>query len=557
MSLARMNKERKSLSVRFSGIDKSQSRDLKEINAAAPKAFYLPSSLPEQPNFSRVGKHVPTSVKITEILTDALPEMPSADDPSQRILKSLKKTPQPKFVVSLTAAGPSEVHQYMEPDAYERKRIERQSCKARSIYLPSINLVRSRKYERIFLEPLKLLNYQPFLSPFIPTFLRILINSIEAYCYNSSWNCIYEELFEYYNRAKIAFLRLLKVFNNDKAITKLVDDMEHPVKIVVVRLFLNELAAKPLHFNRSLMPELSRSPVFDFFLRPNIQIRKLVMKAVLQSSTYHTDTLVFLMIHLLHAWEYAPDRLTGRQRLTSIYGRLLISFVEKPYLRGTLAGEGRKLEDAMLEVILELCDQHFWNRLTGFRIRPIFDQLSCLEKKYLEEEEERRRDSGFMMSKLSVFKPLETEEEFSPTETGPKKNILQIPEASKGSSLKSDTIDTQKEVHSIESTTASYTRIELSESEKTVPGPDKIRNISQNILHLLGLAELMLNKQGIDEAFAALKLPKEFSGICRSTSEIIRDITNARRDCPAYRKKISAMADWFYCDGSFLWAWPQ
>ncbi|KER22398.1 hypothetical protein X801_04252 [Opisthorchis viverrini] len=551
-----MNKKRKSLTVRFSDIDQSQSKDLKEINAAAPKAFYLPSSLPEEPKFSRLVKRVPTSVKITEMLKDALPEMPSADDPSQRVLKSIKKIPHPKFAVSLTAAGPCEVHQYVDPDAYERKRIRRQSCKTRSIYLPSVKSVRTRKYQRIFLAPLKLINYQPFLSPFVPNLLRILINSIEAYCYNSSWNCIFEELFEYYDRAKIAFLQLLKVFNNNKAITKLVGDMEHPVQIVVVRLFLNELAAKPLHFNRSLMPELSQSPVFDFFLRPNIQIRKLVMKAVLQSSTCHTDTLVFLMIHLLHAREYAPDRLTGRHTLTSIYGRLLISFVEKPYLRGTALGEGRKLEDAMLEVMLELCDQHFWNRLSGFRIRPAFEQLSRLEKKHLEEEEERRKDSGFMMSRLSVVKSLETEEKLAPTETDPQKNILQMSEASKGSSLKSDTTDTQKEVHSAESTMTSY-RMELSESEKTVQEPDKIGHISQTVPHLLGLAELVWNKREMDEAFAAIKLSKEFSGICRSTREILRDITNARRDCPAYRKKISAMADWFYCDNSYLRAWRQ
>ncbi|TGZ72541.1 hypothetical protein CRM22_002031 [Opisthorchis felineus] len=551
MSLARMNEQRKSPFVRFSDTDQTQSRDFKDINAAAPKAFYLPSSLPEEPNFSGLRKHVPTSVKITDILTDPLPKMPSADDPSQRILRSFKKIPQKQFVVSLTAAGPSEVHQYIDPDACERKRIQRQSCKARSIYLPSIKLVRSRKCERIFLEPLKLLNYQPLLGPFVPNLLRILVNSIEAYCYNSSWNCMFEELLEYYDRAKVAFLQLLKLFNNDKAIAKLVDDMEHPVQIVVVRLFLNELAAKPLHFNRSLMPELSRSPVFDFFLRPNLQMRKLVMKAVLQSSTCHTDTLAFLMIHLLHVWEYAPDRSTGRHRLTSIYGRLLISFVEKPYLRGATLGEGRKLEDAMLGVMLELCDQHFWNRLTRFRIRSAFNQLSCLEKKYLEEEE-RRRHSGFMISRLTVFKPIETKEEFTPTETEPQKNILQMPEASRGSSSKSDTIDTQKEVHSIEST-----RSEPSDWEETVQGPDKIRYISQTVPHLLGLAEAVWNKRELDEAFAALKPSEEFSGICRSTSEILRDITNARRDCPAYRKKISAMADWFYCDKSSLRAWRQ
>ncbi|KAF8561151.1 hypothetical protein P879_06009 [Paragonimus westermani] len=153
--------------------------------------------------------------------------------------------------------------------------------------------------KRVLSQPLSLITSQPFLAPFVPDLLRWLVNGIESYCYEHSWSVVYSPLNEYHNEAVLAF-QLIDINNDPGATEKFIGRLQHPVQILVVRPFLNELGMKLLHCNGSLMHKLSQFPLFDFFLRPHPGSKK-VQNAALQSYCGHVNTGVLddsLVAHL-------------------------------------------------------------------------------------------------------------------------------------------------------------------------------------------------------------------------------------------------------------------
>ncbi|KAA3672599.1 uncharacterized protein DEA37_0003458 [Paragonimus westermani] len=171
-----------------------------------------------------------------------------------------------KFVIYLTAAGLQERQQRLDPDAFERRRLMKQNSMRHRCVNPSQlkNDMVGRK--RALSQPLSLITFQPFLAPFVPDLLRWLVNEIESYCYEHSWSAVYSPLNEYHNEAVLVFRQLIDISNDPRATEKLIGRLQHPVQILVVRLFLNELGMESLHCNRSLMHKLSQSPLLDFFL---------------------------------------------------------------------------------------------------------------------------------------------------------------------------------------------------------------------------------------------------------------------------------------------------
>ncbi|VDQ09599.1 unnamed protein product [Trichobilharzia regenti] len=240
--------------------------------------------------------------------------------------------------------------------------------------------------KRIFFTPLLITNFRPLLAPFVPVFIQILVNQTEAECYQTTWNLIFDDLSESYAEAKVALIKIIYYWQNENKLKHIIGKLGLDVKIMTLRLFLNELERKLLNFSRSSTMCMVQSPLLDLFLRPNKQIRCIVQHTALSQSCVQMDTLAFIMIHLLHAWECSSNPIEGKVSLGRIYGRLLISFSDKPELRGlehnNSAGgaseDPKTIESILLELILELCDFHFWQQLTMLKIRSL-DQTCIMD----------------------------------------------------------------------------------------------------------------------------------------------------------------------------------
>ncbi|KAF5398788.1 hypothetical protein PHET_07996 [Paragonimus heterotremus] len=527
-----------------------------------PDINCLPAAVPKNTLKCQQRKRVATNT--TEKVLDPTPTTPTREDPSARAHSPFRRMSARKFVVYLTAAGLQERQQRLDPDAFEKRRLMKQNTMRHRSTDPSQlkNDVVSRK--RLLSQPLSLITFQPFLAPFVPDLLRLLVNGVESYCYEHSWSAVYSPLNEYYNEAVLAFRQLIDISHDPRATKKLIGRIQHPIKILVIRLFLNELGMKPLHFNRSLMYKLSQSPLFDFFLRPHPGLKKLVQNAALQSSCGHVDTLAFLMVHLLHAWEYADNPLAGKLKLAAIYGHLLISFVEKPELRGSGFGEGRTIESAILEVLLETCDYHFWNQLTVLKIRVAFDQESQMDKHRILSERQKRHESSLLFSAQSMVGPRVSERELRSVENDPFKSLLQILETSKGSSSKSDNLDTPKEIQSIESNPHTEDSSEYSVLPKPIPALPALSFISEPVPHLLQLAEVGLNTaknsgrwafQRNFPSITKLRSPSKVrSNMCRSTAELVRCISRWRNNRLVYHNKTYKRVGYVTHGDSNIWA---
>ncbi|CAH8861322.1 unnamed protein product [Trichobilharzia szidati] len=267
--------------------------------------------------------------------------------------------------------------------------------------------------KRIFFTPLMITNFRPLLAPFVPVFIQILVNQTEAECYQTTWNLLFDDLHESYGEAKIALIKLIYYWNNENKLKHIIGKLRLDVKIMTLRLFLNELERKLLNFSRSSTMCMVQSPLLDLFLRPNKQIRCIVQHTALSQSCVQMDTLAFIMIHLLHAWECSSNPIEGKVSLGRIYGKLLISFSDKPELRGLEQSNGtgggggagvgvgtggvgedpKTIESILFELILELCDFHFWQQLTMLKIRSVFEYISDMEKRFAKDFRIRQQQS--------------------------------------------------------------------------------------------------------------------------------------------------------------------
>ncbi|CAH8602173.1 unnamed protein product [Heterobilharzia americana] len=318
-------------------------------------------------------------------LVDEYPNLPSRKNPIQPVIPITKNKNLTSPILHLTVSsllyqtldqtsrigGGVNEHSSTFHTSNKSRNDEKTSSKICLYHLP-----------RIFRRPLLITNFRPLLAPFIPIFIRILVNQIEEECYKTSWDLIFKELNESYDEAKIVLLKIIQHWQNEKQLKYFVNKLKLDVKIMTIRLFLNELDNKLLNFSHSATMNIVQSPLLDLFLRPNKRIREIVQQITLSQSCVQMDTLSFIMIHLLHAWEYASNPIEGKVSLGRIYGNILISFSEKPELRGLEPGEFKTIESVLLEAILELCNFQFWQQMTMLKIRSVFEYISDMEKRF-------------------------------------------------------------------------------------------------------------------------------------------------------------------------------
>ncbi|CAL8081840.1 unnamed protein product [Calicophoron daubneyi] len=328
-------------------LGKAVSKKTKEVTKAID---YLQYSVEPSPTLTVRCREV------TKNMLDERPTKPTKSDPHQRVMLPRRVKKVDRYVVYLTAAGMLSA----TSNRYAAK-----------FAIGSSDTPRSDR--RLFREPLELVYFKPIAAPFVPQLLVLLVNSIENSCYISkSWEKIFQPLTEHYAEGREALVELVHSYHDQEALKNTVRRLSLPVRIVTVRLFLSELNIKPLYFKRQQLEELTHTPLRDLYMRPNVGVRAIVEHAALSNSGVDTDTLSFLMLHLLHVRECVLNPLEGKIKLASIYGKLLITYVHRPELCGLDYGDGKTVDSALMEVILEICDCHFWDHLSGLKMKSAF-----------------------------------------------------------------------------------------------------------------------------------------------------------------------------------------
>nr|VZI03763.1 unnamed protein product [Spirometra erinaceieuropaei] len=231
---------------------------------------------------------------------------------------------------------------------------------------------------------LTLADFRPLEAPFVPEVIKMLVNAIEFDCHSSDWDQIFAT---YDNLSEVADMHacvLLQNWNQENHLKQQITTFSLPMKITVLRRILSGFKQKPLHFSRRLLMDIIQRPLFDQFLRPNPNMKSIIKRAVLPCNRTTMDTLSFLMLHLLHAWEYASNPLTAKLRLSKIYGPLLVSFAERPVVLDQDPSDFKTEESAILEVVLEECNGQFWDNLGMSQLRRAFKSRTRLEKTAIE-----------------------------------------------------------------------------------------------------------------------------------------------------------------------------
>ncbi|VDN40152.1 unnamed protein product [Dibothriocephalus latus] len=232
---------------------------------------------------------------------------------------------------------------------------------------------------------LTLADFRPLQAPFVPTVIKVLVNAIETDCHTASnWEPIFSHHSQLSDRADMHSCVLLQNWNDWHFLMHQITSLSLPMKIAVLRSILAGFKQKPLHFSRRLMMDVIQRPLFDQFLRPNPNMKSIVKRAVLPCNRTTMDTLSFIMLHLIHAWEYASNPLEAKLRLSKIYGPLLVSFAEQPVVLDQDPSDYKTGEGAILEVVLEECNGQFWDNMGMSQLRRAFAIRTTLESTAIE-----------------------------------------------------------------------------------------------------------------------------------------------------------------------------
>ncbi|VDO03684.1 unnamed protein product [Rodentolepis nana] len=221
---------------------------------------------------------------------------------------------------------------------------------------------------------LNLTDFRPLKAPFVPYIVKILVNFIEGDCRTYGWNTVFTPSdSSQMELAELHACLLLQNRNYHEHIKRQVKAMSLSLKVDTLRVLLARFKQKPLHFSRQILKEVVKQPLYDLFLRPNTNIKDLVRQTCLPTSRTTMDTLAFMMFHLQHAWKGCVSNVASKTTLAKIYGPLLVSFSERPVITDQDPTSYKTEEAAILEVILEVCDLHFWDNLSMLKMHLAFN----------------------------------------------------------------------------------------------------------------------------------------------------------------------------------------
>lgn len=230
--------------------------------------------------------------------------------------------------------------------------------------------------------------FRPRESPFIPTFLKAVVSNIEADCsdchnkhlvskdsWYESYNTTPLELEQARQYLRVPIERRLTAEEMDQYL----QTISVRIQIAMLKEFLDLLSRKLLHIDRATFAEIASKPLYDILFRVNPKLKFIMIKIIAQLSRTTAETLSFMMIHILHLWEYSMTPQITKAVLCDKYGPLLIGFDEK--IQIGIESSGKTPESTLLMAIMDAVDSRSWNTWGGGKVLDNFALLTPFERK--------------------------------------------------------------------------------------------------------------------------------------------------------------------------------
>ncbi|VDD81058.1 unnamed protein product [Mesocestoides corti] len=351
-----------------------------------------------------IMRYIPPS----EALLDHTPTAPTADDPHQRVIGKIDRSaltlylqilassdylmpnaasdtghpPQDSITKSpgskpartrmlgdrMRLTGKRQTIEYFDGPGHDESRLSEEVCFNRALANGVSEVVRDALLKR----ELSLADFRPLKAPFVPNILKALVNFIEADCRKLGWGSVFTSHPHLRETAELHACLLIQNWNHRHHAKRQIAALSLPMKVATLRTLLGGFKQKPLHFNKKVLQEVIKRPLFDQFLRPNPDIKSLVRHTALPCNRTTMDTLAFMMFHLQHAWECGNNPIVAKIKLAKLYGPLLVSFSERPVIIDQDPTDYKTEEAAILEVVLEVCNKQFWDNLSMLKMHLAF-----------------------------------------------------------------------------------------------------------------------------------------------------------------------------------------
>lgn len=280
------------------------------------------------------------------------------------------------------------VNYHASPKLYnmEKDTFDQNSIQLNSSLKISFNSIFSKCKKKSWNDnKIKLEIVRPRGAPYVPFLLKVLVLNIEMDCHTKNTNT--DAWFKNYiitpSESEKALEFLQKPISNpsmsEEEIDQYIKLLPIRVQIAMMKEFLSLLSEKLLTIPVEVYTKIQRRPLYDSMYRVNPQLKGCIAQIVMRLSRLKMDTLSFMMIHILHLWEYSASPQITKVSFCDFFGPLIIGFHSKVLL--PLDTVNKSAEAALLTAILDATDSRVWNNYGGGRLFTLFKFLTPFEEK--------------------------------------------------------------------------------------------------------------------------------------------------------------------------------
>lgn len=270
----------------------------------------------------------------------------------------------------------------METDTFDETSIIPNQLLAASFHTVANIPITTRPKKKIDLETLR-----PTISPYVPFFLKLLVLNIETDCHEkNNDDDIWFENYKLTNLDRQKAKELVEEPINNPSMNEV--KLEHYMKWIPIRVqiammeeFLSLLSEKLFKITVPVYEKIQQKPLYDSMYRVNPHVKRSITELVMRLSRLQIETLAFIMIHILHLWEYSMCPQITKVSICDFFGPLIIGFQSRVLL--PIDSVNRTAEAAFLTAILDATNSRVWNNYGGGNLFTLFKLLTPFEKKRL------------------------------------------------------------------------------------------------------------------------------------------------------------------------------
>lgn len=269
----------------------------------------------------------------------------------------------------------------MEADTFDTTSI----LKPQSLSVSFDTILSAYKSPAWVKKTIRLTDFRPNKSPYVPVFLKVIILNIEMDCHtkNKGDDVWFKNYITYPLESERAKKLLKKPLTNrnmtEEEIHLHLRDVPMRVQIAMMKEFLHLLSERLLVIPHPVYVEISKRPLYDSMYRVNPSMKHCIAQIAMRLSRLQVDTLSFMMIHILHLWEYSVSPQITKVTICDVFGPLMIGFPSKVLI--PLDSSYKTAESAIMSAVMDAANSRTWNNYGAGKLFTLFKLLTPFEEK--------------------------------------------------------------------------------------------------------------------------------------------------------------------------------